>query len=63
MGCSKPTDSRTRPSVTPIATTTHERFAPAVREAMGVTEGLARLSVGLEHPKDLIRDLERALGD
>src|SRR6476659_6002726 len=46
--------------ITHPATTTHERFAPAVREAMGVTEGLVRLSVGLEHPKDLIRDLERA---
>ena len=49
--------------ITHPATTTHERFAPAVREAMGVTEGLVRLSVGLEHPRDLIRDLERALGD
>ena len=49
--------------ITHPATTTHQRFAPAVREAMGVTEGLVRLSVGLEHPKDLIRDLERALGD
>ncbi len=47
--------------VTHPATTTHERFAPAVREAMGVTEGLVRLSVGLEHPRDLIRDLEQAL--
>ena len=49
--------------VTHPATTTHQRFAPAVRAAMGVTEGLVRLSVGLEHPRDLIRDLERALGD
>ena len=37
--------------ITHPATTTHERFAPAVREAMGVTEGLVRLSVGLEHPE------------
>jgi cystathionine beta-lyase/cystathionine gamma-synthase len=28
---------------------------------MGVSEGLVRLSVGLEHPKDLIEDIERAL--
>jgi O-succinylhomoserine sulfhydrylase len=48
--------------VTHPATTTHERFAPAVREAMGVTEGLVRLSVGLEHPDDLVADLEQALG-
>jgi O-succinylhomoserine sulfhydrylase len=47
--------------ITHPATTTHERFPPAVREAMGVTEGLVRLSVGLEHPRDLVRDLERAL--
>ncbi len=48
--------------ITHPATTTHERFAPAVREAMGVTEGLVRLSVGLEHPDDLVADLLRALG-
>jgi cystathionine beta-lyase/cystathionine gamma-synthase len=28
----------------------------------GVNEGLIRLSVGLEHPEDLIRDLEQAFG-
>jgi O-succinylhomoserine sulfhydrylase len=43
------------------ATTTHQRFAPEVRAAMGVSEGMARLSVGLEHPDDLIADLEQAL--
>lgn len=47
--------------ITHPATTTHERFAPDVRAAMGVTEGLVRLSVGLEHPRDLQRDLEQAL--
>ncbi len=43
------------------ATTTHQRFTPEVRAAMGVGDGLARLSVGLEHPDDLIADLEQAL--
>lgn len=43
------------------ATTTHQRFTPEVRAAMGVGDGLVRLSVGLEHPDDLIRDLEQAL--
>lgn len=43
------------------ATTTHQRFAPDVRAAMGVGEGLVRLSVGLEHPDDLIADLTAAL--
>jgi cystathionine beta-lyase/cystathionine gamma-synthase len=32
-----------------------------VKRATGITEGLIRLSIGLEHPKDLIHDLEQAL--
>ena len=28
---------------------------------MGISDGLVRLSVGLEHPDDLLRDLARAL--
>ena len=47
--------------VTHPATTTHQRFAPAVRAEMGISEGLVRLSVGLEHPDDLLRDLAAAL--
>ena len=47
--------------VTHPGTTTHERFEPVERALMGVSEGLVRLSVGLEHPKDLIEDIERAL--
>ena len=43
------------------ATTTHQRFSPDARAAMGVGEGLVRLSIGLEHPDDLIADLEAAL--
>ncbi len=43
------------------ATTTHQRFTPEARASMGVGEGLVRLSVGLEHPDDLIADLEQAL--
>ena len=31
------------------------------RKAMGVTDGLVRLSVGIEDPEDLIADLEQAL--
>ena len=42
------------------ASTTHSGIAPAQREASGVSEGLIRLSVGLEHPDDLITDLGRA---
>ncbi len=47
--------------VTHPATTTHQRFTPEQRAEMGVGEGLVRLSVGLEHPDDLIADLTAAL--
>jgi O-succinylhomoserine sulfhydrylase len=43
------------------ATTTHQRFTSEQRAEMGVGEGLVRLSVGLEHPDDLVRDLAAAL--
>ena len=47
--------------VTHPATTTHQRFTPEQRQEMNVGDGLVRLSVGLEHPDDLIADLTRAL--
>ncbi|HET6954030.1 MAG TPA: PLP-dependent aspartate aminotransferase family protein [Acidimicrobiales bacterium] len=34
---------------------------PAERAAMGITDGLVRISVGLEHPDDLVADLDQAL--
>ncbi|WID95005.1 O-succinylhomoserine sulfhydrylase [Bosea vestrisii] len=43
------------------ATTTHQRFTPEVRASMGVSDGLIRLSIGLEHADDLIADLQQAL--
>jgi cystathionine gamma-synthase/methionine-gamma-lyase len=43
------------------ATTTHYDVARAQREASGITDGALRLSVGLEHPDDLIADLARGL--
>ncbi|MBK5206608.1 MAG: PLP-dependent transferase [Polaromonas sp.] len=43
------------------ASTTHSFVTAAVRAKNGITEGLIRLSVGVEHPDDLIADLERAL--
>jgi cystathionine beta-lyase/cystathionine gamma-synthase len=42
------------------ASTTHSGVPLEMRKMSGVTEGLIRLSVGLEHPDDLIRDLEQA---
>ncbi len=42
-------------------TMTHAAMPPEERERVGITEGLVRLSVGLEDSRDLIADLERAL--
>lgn len=41
-------------------TTTHRVLEPEAREAAGITEGLVRVSVGLEHPEDLWADLDQA---
>ena len=43
------------------ASTTHSFVSAEVRAKNGVTEGMIRLSVGIEHPDDLIADLDRAL--
>jgi O-succinylhomoserine sulfhydrylase len=47
--------------ITHPATTTHQRLTPEARAALGVGEGLVRLSVGLEDAADLIADLDQAL--
>ena len=43
------------------ASTTHSALAPELRAEHGITEGLVRLSVGIEHPDDLVADLAQAL--
>src|SRR6185436_14637395 len=43
------------------ASTTHFRMDDAALAAAGITAGTVRLSIGLEHPDDLIEDLARAL--
>ena len=43
------------------ATMTHASVARRVREAHGVTDGLVRLSCGIEDPSDLAEDVTRAL--
>ncbi len=43
------------------ATTTHELWSPEKRAAQGVSDGLARLSIGVEDPDDLVADVRRAL--
>lgn len=47
--------------ITHPASTTHRRLAPELRAELGINDSLARLSVGLEHSTDLIKDLEQAL--
>ncbi|MHB1218251.1 MAG: O-succinylhomoserine sulfhydrylase [Alphaproteobacteria bacterium] len=47
--------------VTHPATTTHQRLPIEERERLGITEGLVRLSVGLEDPADVQDDLAAAL--
>ncbi|MEM7650484.1 MAG: cystathionine gamma-synthase family protein [Pseudomonadota bacterium] len=42
------------------ASTTHSGVPLDIREKVGVTDGLVRLSIGLEHPDDLILDLDNA---
>jgi O-succinylhomoserine sulfhydrylase len=48
--------------ITHPATTTHRRLGPEGRLAVGITDGVLRVSVGLEDVRDLVEDLERALG-
>jgi O-succinylhomoserine sulfhydrylase len=47
--------------VTHPATTTHQRLKEEERAALGIGDGLVRLSVGLEDPEDLAEDLVQAL--
>lgn len=51
----------TKTTITHPATTTHSRITPAERARAGITDGLLRISVGLEDPRDLQADLERGL--
>ena len=47
--------------ITHPATTTHRRLGPEARRAVGITDGVLRVSVGLEDIRDLVEDLDRAL--
>jgi O-succinylhomoserine sulfhydrylase len=47
--------------VTHPATTTHQRLEPEDRARLGISDGMVRLSVGLEDPEDVKEDLARAL--
>ncbi len=51
----------TRTILTHPATTTHARLSPAERESVGISDGLVRMSVGLEAIEDIQADLRRGL--
>ncbi len=43
------------------ATASHRALTPEERQRVGITDGLVRLSTGIEAPDDIIADLEQAL--
>jgi cystathionine beta-lyase/cystathionine gamma-synthase len=45
------------------ATTSHAGMNPAERRRLGISDGLIRMSVGIEATEDIIEDFERALKD
>jgi O-succinylhomoserine sulfhydrylase len=51
-----------RSIVTHPASTTHSKLTPEERAETGITDGMVRVSVGLEHIDDIIGDISRALG-
>lgn len=51
-----------RSEVTHPATTSHRQFSERDRAAAGITDGLVRVSVGIEDVSDLLEDFEKALG-
>ncbi|MCU1646807.1 MAG: metZ, partial [Nocardia sp.] len=52
-------DSKTL--ITHPATTTHRAMGPEGRAAIGITDGVVRISIGLEDVEDLLNDLSNAL--
>jgi O-succinylhomoserine sulfhydrylase len=43
------------------ASTTHSKLTEEERRAVNITPGLIRISVGLEHPEDILQDILQAL--
>ncbi|MGF1638454.1 MAG: trans-sulfuration enzyme family protein [Cyclobacteriaceae bacterium] len=51
----------TRSIATHPASTTHSKLSEEEKQATGITDGLIRVSVGLEHIDDIIKDIDQAL--
>ncbi|MCX2719124.1 trans-sulfuration enzyme family protein [Lentiprolixibacter aurantiacus] len=50
-----------RSIVTHPASTTHSKLTPTEREEAGISDGMVRISVGLEHINDILQDIAQAL--
>ena len=48
--------------ITHPATTTHQSIGEEARAELDISDGILRLSIGLEDPLDLLEDIEKALG-
>jgi len=51
----------TRTIATHPASTTHSKLSEEERQAVGITNGMVRISVGLEHVDDIIEDISQAI--
>jgi O-succinylhomoserine sulfhydrylase len=51
----------TRTIATHPASTTHSKLSDAERAAVGITNGLIRISVGLENVEDILNDVQQAM--
>ena len=45
------------------ASTTHSKLSLEERAAVGITDGLIRISIGLENAEDILEDILQALGE
>jgi cystathionine gamma-synthase/cystathionine gamma-lyase/cystathionine beta-lyase len=61
LPASAPSLGGTESLITRPATTSHAGLDPAERRRIGISDGLVRVSIGLEATDDLIADFERAL--
>ena len=56
-----PTLGGVRTTMSHPATSSHRDLPEEMKKALGITEGLMRISVGIEEPEDLIADFTQAL--
>lgn len=62
MICISPNLGDTRSIATHPASSTHSKLSEEERLTVGILPGLIRLSVGLEHWEDILKDIQQALG-